>query len=464
MNIDVASIESLNVAKYNPRKDLKPTDPEYVKLKNSVEHFGYVEPVIVNKRNMTVVGGHQRLKVLKDLGYKEIEVVYVDLSDIDEKALNIALNKISGDWDADKLEDLLREISLDTEFDSELTGFSLDEIETMFNGSDKELEEADKQNNKNSAEREEELNKLCEEHSMSRNKRNIKLGDAYKLGRHKILCGDSYNEATYKKLVGSNNVALIFTDPPYNYESMQRDNRDAWSGAFKGSKDNVSAIKKVKLQNFSKLSIEKLEYLFNKNIKSIYCCCCINDLYDYLTLGKMHDYKCDVHVWCKTSCIPMHGGENCGNYLKDIEYIVFFSKSGRTFNNELPFGYYHQFNTDNTIDIDKFERQWYSHYKYLAASEVTKDKKEANSEHPTVKPLKLIIPKIAISSNEDDIVVDMFCGSGSTLIACEKLNRICYAVEYSPEYVNETIDRWEALTGLKAEKIENTGDTDERDS
>lgn len=148
MQIERAQIDALNNAKYNPRKDLKPTDAEYVKLKNSVEHFGYVEPVIVNKRNMTVVGGHQRLKVLKDLGYKEIEVVYVDLNDTDEKALNIALNKISGDWDAEKLEDLLREISLDTEFNVELTGFDLDEIETMFSGSNKELEEADKQNNK----------------------------------------------------------------------------------------------------------------------------------------------------------------------------------------------------------------------------------------------------------------------------------------------------------------------------
>lgn len=148
MQIEKASIDSLNIAVYNPRKDLKETDPEYIKLKNSVEHFGYVEPVIVNKRNMTVVGGHQRIKVLKDLGYKDIEVVYVDLDETNEKALNIALNKISGDWDAEKLEDLLRDISLDTDFDVELTGFDLDEIETMFSGSNKEIEEADKKNNK----------------------------------------------------------------------------------------------------------------------------------------------------------------------------------------------------------------------------------------------------------------------------------------------------------------------------
>jgi ParB-like chromosome segregation protein Spo0J len=135
MQIEVAQIDTLNSAKYNPRKDLKPTDAEYIKLKNSVEHFGYVEPIIVNKRNMTVVGGHQRLKVLKDLGYKDIEVVYVDLNDTDEKALNIALNKISGDWDAEKLEDLLRDLSLSPDFDVELTGFTNEEIDKLFNGS-----------------------------------------------------------------------------------------------------------------------------------------------------------------------------------------------------------------------------------------------------------------------------------------------------------------------------------------
>lgn len=135
MQIESTLIDTLNVAKYNPRKDLKSTDAEYIKLKNSIEHFGYVDPVIVNKRTMTVVGGHQRLKVLKDLGYKNIDVVYVDLDEKDEKALNIALNKISGDWDAEKLEDLLRELSLDEDYDVGLTGFSNEEIETLFNGS-----------------------------------------------------------------------------------------------------------------------------------------------------------------------------------------------------------------------------------------------------------------------------------------------------------------------------------------
>lgn len=136
MDIVKIDISSLNSAPYNPRLDLKPTDPEYIKLKNSIQEFGCVEPIVVNKRNNVIVGGHQRYKVLKDLGYKEVDVVYVDLDDIHEKSLNIALNKISGDWDADKLEDLLREIKLDDSIDSLLTGFDLEEIDTILGTAD----------------------------------------------------------------------------------------------------------------------------------------------------------------------------------------------------------------------------------------------------------------------------------------------------------------------------------------
>jgi len=97
----------LNPAKYNPRKDLQPGDPEYEKLLRSVEEFGYVEPIIWNERTGNIVGGHQRFKVLSQIGYTEIECVVVNLDEQREKALNVALNKISGEWDLSKLTDLL---------------------------------------------------------------------------------------------------------------------------------------------------------------------------------------------------------------------------------------------------------------------------------------------------------------------------------------------------------------------
>ena len=136
MDIVKIDINLLNPAPYNPRLDLKPNDSEYIKLKKSIQEFGCVEPIVVNKRNNVIVGGHQRYKVLKDLGYKEVDVVYVDLDDIHEKSLNIALNKINGDWDADKLEDLLREINLDDSIDDLLTGFDPEEIDTILGTED----------------------------------------------------------------------------------------------------------------------------------------------------------------------------------------------------------------------------------------------------------------------------------------------------------------------------------------
>ena len=135
MNINIVNIDTLIPAEYNPRIELKPGMSEYEKLKNSIQEFGYVEPIIVNDRTGKVIGGHQRINVLKDLGYKEVEVVHVDLDDAHEKALNVALNKISGNWDAEKLEDLLRDINLNTDLDVEFTGFDSDELATIFGGS-----------------------------------------------------------------------------------------------------------------------------------------------------------------------------------------------------------------------------------------------------------------------------------------------------------------------------------------
>jgi len=130
MKIETIPLSKINPAPYNPRKDLQPGDPEYEKLKKSIAEFDLVEPLIYNKRTGNLVGGHQRLKVLQEMGHDEVDASIVDLSLEKEKALNVALNKISGDWDMPKLKDLLEE--LDTGgFDIELTGFDMDEIEDL---------------------------------------------------------------------------------------------------------------------------------------------------------------------------------------------------------------------------------------------------------------------------------------------------------------------------------------------
>jgi ParB-like chromosome segregation protein Spo0J len=130
VQVNKIPISQLKPAKYNPRKDLQPGDPEYEKLKRSMQEFGYVEPIVWNKRTGNIVGGHQRYKVLLDMGMREVDCVVVDLDETKEKALNLALNKIKGEWNVELLKDILLE--LDTgDFDIEFTGFDYDELEEM---------------------------------------------------------------------------------------------------------------------------------------------------------------------------------------------------------------------------------------------------------------------------------------------------------------------------------------------
>jgi ParB-like chromosome segregation protein Spo0J len=130
MRIEKKKIDELIPADYNPRKDLKPGDEEYEKLRRSIKDFGYTDPVVWNEKTGRVVGGHQRLKVMKEMGIKEIEVSVVNLDEKREKALNIALNKVQGEWDDQKLKDLLQDLD-DGQFDVTMTGFDDDELEKL---------------------------------------------------------------------------------------------------------------------------------------------------------------------------------------------------------------------------------------------------------------------------------------------------------------------------------------------
>ena len=185
MNIQKIKIDKLIPATYNPRKDLKPGDAEYIKIKNSIENFGYVSPLIINK-DMTVIGGHQRLKVLKELGFTELECIIVDLDKTKEKALNIALNKIQGDWDEEKLEALLQELKLD-DFDTNLTGFDFDEVDEIL----KDVT-GSKEDNFDIDSAYEEIEEPI-----------TKPGDIWILGKHRLMCGDSTSEIDVRKLMSA---------------------------------------------------------------------------------------------------------------------------------------------------------------------------------------------------------------------------------------------------------------------
>ena len=213
MNIEKRRIEDLRPAEYNPRKQLQPGDAEYEKIKNSLLHFGYVDPIIINKDG-TIIGGHQRATVMKDLGTIEAECVAVDLSKEDEKALNIALNKISGEWDMEKLGVLLEE--LNTVGVMELTGFDVEEYTKMFVKDEVKEDNFDIDSN---------IPKVPY----------TKQGDIWLLGNHKLICGDSTLKETYIRLLENQTADAIITDPPYNVNYESDDGKTIKNDHFKDS-------------------------------------------------------------------------------------------------------------------------------------------------------------------------------------------------------------------------------------
>jgi len=392
MNIQKISIEKLKPAEYNPRKDLKPEDEEYQKIKRSLIEFGYVAPVIVNA-DMTVIGGHQRLKVLKELGYTEIECNIVDLDKNKEKALNIALNKISGEWDNDKLEELLAELKGE-EIDMDITGFSFDEVDNILKdvtGSkedDFDIEQA--------------LNEIDEPVS--------KVGDVWILGKHRLMCGDSTQKENVDKLMNNNLADFILTDPPYNvdYEGKTQE-------ALKIENDNMN---ETEFYNFLLDSFKNM-YESAKYGSSIYVFHADTEGLNFRNAFKNVGFKlAQCLVWVKNTFVM--GRQD---YQWRHEPILYGWKEGA--------GHYF-------IDDRK------------QSTVLEFDKPTRNAEHPTMKPIDLLVYLIKNSSKENQLILDLFGGSGSTLIASEQTKRICYTMELDPKYCDVIVKRWENLTGEKA--------------
>ena len=392
MNIQKIKIESLKPAEYNPRKDLKPEDEEYQKIKKSITEFGYVAPVIVNS-NMTVIGGHQRLKVLKELGYTEVECVVVDLDQKKEKALNIALNKISGDWDNDKLEELLAELK-QTDIDMDITGFSFDEVDEIL----KDIT--------GSKEDDFDLDQALDEIEEPISKR----GDVWILGKNRLMCGDSTQKEDVMHLMNSQEADMLLTDPPYNV-----DYEGKTSEALKIENDNMSETE------FYNFLLDSFKNMFD-SIKyggSAYVFHADTEGLNFRNAFKSCGFKlAQCLVWVKNTFVM--GRQD---YQWRHEPILYGWKPGA--------GHYFVDNRKQSTVLEF-------------------DKPSRNAEHPTMKPVDLLVYLIKNSSKEKDLILDLFGGSGSTLIAAEQTQRRCYTMELDPKYCDVIIKRWENLTGEKA--------------
>ena len=196
-------VSVLKPAEYNPRKKLKKGDKEYKKIENSIREFGFADPLVVNA-DMTIIGGHQRLTVAVDLGYTEVPCAVVDVDKTREKALNIALNKITGAWDDQMLADLLKDLE-NVNFNLDFTGFEAPEIGQLFsNIYDKKVKEDNF-----------DVDSELKQPVFS------KPGDIWYLGKHRVICGDSTKMETYERLMEGVKANLVLTDPPYNVDVQE---------------------------------------------------------------------------------------------------------------------------------------------------------------------------------------------------------------------------------------------------
>lgn len=382
MIIEKIKVEKLIPADYNPRKDLQPGDSEYEKIKRSLEEFGYVDPVIWNKTTGRVVGGHQRLKVLASMGRTEVECVVVELDEEKEKALNVALNKISGDWDKEKLAVLMTDLDA-ADFDVSLTGFDAAEIDDLFKDTLRDGVEDD------DFDVDEEL----------QNPPITMQGDVWLLGRHRLVCGDSTKKETFDKLMEDKKANLVVTDPPYNV--------DYEGSAGKIKNDNMAndTFYQFLLDAFTNtedaLAKDGSIYVFHADTEGL------NFRKAFEEAGFYLSGTC---IWKKQSLVLGRSP-----YQWKHEPILFgWKKKGR--------------------------HRWYSDRKQSTIWEF--DKPKRNADHPTMKPIALIAYPIMNSSLTNSIVLDPFGGSGSTLIASEQTDRICYMIELDEKYCDVIAKRY----------------------
>lgn len=381
MEFKKLNVDMLIPATYNPRKDLKPGDKEYEKIKNSINEFGYVEPIIVNK-DMTIIGGHQRLKVLKHLGYTEVDCVVVEVDKTKEKALNVALNKVTGSWNEALLAELIKDLQ-EVDFDVSLTGFEppeIDELMNKLNGGDTQEDDFD-------------VDGALTETPIT------KQGDVWLLGKHRLICGDSTLPEIYELLMDGRKANLVVTDPPYNvaYEAkagtIQNDNMK--------QEEFYKFLYKAFHNMHEHMANDASIYVFHADTEGLNFRKAFSDVGFYLA---------GVCIWAKQSLVLGRS-----DYQWKHEPVLYgWKKSGK--------------------------HKWYGDRKQSTIWNF--DRPSKNELHPTMKPIALVAYPIQNSSLTNCIVLDPFGGSGSTLIACEQTGRVCHTIELDEHYADVIVKRY----------------------
>lgn len=435
LKVEYVDINVLRSSEYNPRK----WDQVAINnLTESIKRYGLVDPLLVNnapERKGVVIGGHFRLKIAKELKITKIPVVYITIVDLNkEKDLNLRLNKATGDWDFDLLK------NFDESFLTDV-GFTSEDLDRVFENEVSEVFDINK-----------ELTKI----GISEIKTN--KGDIYALGNSRLMCGDSTIESDVLKLMNDEKANMCCTDPPYqlDYLNGKKKHGSATEG-FGLKRDRkyletdvlpsdftekwMASVNKIQKDNFSIICYENW-----KNIRNIW--------------GEMEKY------WKVKNMIVWHlpnrvQGFSAKYKLFNKHDIAMVGVSGDNVKlNVEPEEELLQNEYETALYAISGKPHWESYEKgkkYNPTDFITfKASDEKSSGQGIIfgtKPVEILIPYIKVLTKRDDLIIEPFGGSGSTLIASVKLKRRCYIMEKSPIYTEVIKNRWEKFTGLKAKKI-----------
>ena len=428
--------ENVKIEKLKPYENNARTHSEeqVEKISRSIKEFGFINPVLIDS-NFGIIAGHGRVLGAKKLGMEEVPCLFVeDLTDEQKRAYILADNKLALDagWDDEMLRQEIKALA-DLDFDVSLTGFELEDFD--FNQTDIEFEEDD-------YDVEEKLPEIPK----------AKYGDIYQLGNHRIMCGDSTSQNDIDKLLDGAVMDLCVTDPPYNvnYGSINE------SGYGK-ERDNGNKILNDNMDDES-------FYLF------------LNAFYTQMMRvlkpgGAYYIFHADTEGYNFRKALMDAGGQVKQNLIWVKNALVLGRQDYQWKHEPCLYGWKegagHYFINDRTqttvfedkADLDKLSKEELKDMIKEIIEDKTpttiihEDKPLKNDVHPTMKPIKLISRLVRNSSKPGENVIDLFGGSGSTLISCEHLGRNCYSIELDPKYVDVIIDRWETLTGKTAVKI-----------
>ncbi len=432
LNIVYVPTDQLRLSEYNPRKW---DDTAIGHLKASIKKYGFVDPLIVNaapKRHGIVIGGHFRLTMAKELGIAEVPVVYLNIPNLEkEKELNIRLNKNTGEFDWDRLADFSESFLSDI-------GFSSEELDNIFAMDDMP----------------EEFDLAKELAKLDITTINVKPGDVYQLGQHRLMCGDSMNEADILKLMNGEKANLCFTDPPYILDYLHTKYKSKGVGfgfkrnrTYLGTDELPPDFTERWMGNIAKVALPDFHIIVYENFKNL-----------RTIWGEMEKH------WRVKNMLVWHLPNRTQGFAAKYKFfskhdIAMVGASKDTpFNLEPEVGeLQNEYETALYAIAGKPHWEGYEKGKRICPTDFVEfhSSDEKNSGQGIVfgtKPIEILIPYIKVLTERGDLIVEPFGGSGSTLIAAERMQRRCNIMEKSPVYTEVIKRRWEKLTGKKSEK------------